>query len=105
MDTNQSSSANPTNLFVGGISYNTTEESLKTHFSQAGTVVSAKIILDRITNRSRGFGFVEMETEEEAQKAIEMFNDKEFEGRILRVNIARPKNDSGPRPNSGYEPR
>ena len=82
-----------TNLFVGGINYSTTEEALKEYFEQAGTVTSAKIIIDRYTNRSRGFGFVEMSTPEEAQKAIEMFNDKEFEGRVLRVNEAKPRRD------------
>ncbi len=78
-------------LFVGGLSYSTTEESLNEYFSQAGTVLSAQIIIDRNTLKSRGFGFVEMKTDEEAQKAIEMFNGKEFEGKTLKVNIAQPR--------------
>lgn len=79
-----------TRLYVGGIPYRSTEEGLKEAFSQAGTVVSTKIIIDRATGRSRGFGFVEMSTPEEAQKAIELWHGKEFEGRTLTVNEARP---------------
>lgn len=77
-------------LYVGGIPYSTSEETLATHFSQAGNVVSAKIITDKMSGRSKGFGFVEMATPEEAQKAIEMFDGKELEGRTLIVNEARP---------------
>lgn len=77
-------------LYVGGLSYDTTNESLKTYFSQAGAVASATIIMDKMSGRSKGFGFVEMSSDEEAQKAIEMFNGKEFEGRNLTVNEARP---------------
>jgi cold-inducible RNA-binding protein len=77
-------------LFVGGIPYDSTEDSLTTAFSQAGTVESAKIITDRMSGRSKGFGFVEMSSEEEAQKAIETWDGKEFEGRIITVNEARP---------------
>lgn len=80
-------------LYVGGISYNTSEDALKDYFSQAGTVESATIITDKISGRSKGFGFVEMSNDEEAEKAIEMFNAKEFEGRNLTVNEARPKED------------
>lgn len=80
-------------LFVGGISYDTTEESLKEYFSGAGTVESAVIIMDKMTGRSRGFGFVEMSNEEEAQKAVELFDGKEFEGRTLKVNEARPRKE------------
>ena len=78
------------NLFVGGISWDTTEEGLKEAFAQAGTVESAKIITDKISGRSRGFGFVEMSTEEEAKAAIEMWNGKELDGRSLTVSEARP---------------
>jgi len=78
-------------LFVGGLSYNTTEETLKETFAQAGNVESAVIITDRLSGRSKGFGFVEMSTDEEAEKAIEMFNGKELDGRSLTVNEARPK--------------
>ena len=65
-------------LYVGGLSYGTSEATLKSTFEQAGTVVSATIIIDKMTNRSKGFGFVKMSTDEEAQKAIEMFNGKEL---------------------------
>jgi RNA recognition motif-containing protein len=77
-------------LFVGGLPYDTTEDALHKAFSEAGTVESAKIILDRISGRSKGFGFVEMATDEESQKAIEMWDGKEFEGRSITVNEARP---------------
>ena len=77
-------------LYVGGIPYSSTEEGLKMAFSQAGNVTFVKIIIDKMTNRSKGFGFVEMETEEAAQKAIEMFDGKEFEGRTIKVNEAKP---------------
>lgn len=81
------------NLYVGGISYDTTEDGLRSHFEQAGTVTSAKIIVDRETNRSRGFGFVEMGSPEEAQKAIEMFDGQDLDGRTLKVNEARPREE------------
>ena len=77
-------------LFVGGINYETQEAALKEHFAQAGTVESANIITDKMSGRSKGFGFVEMSSDEEAQKAIEMFDGKEFDGRTLTVNEARP---------------
>ena len=85
-------------LFVGGLSYETTEATLKDTFSQAGTVESAIMITDKISGRSKGFGFVEMSSEEEAQKAIEMFNGKEIDGRNVTVNEARPME---PRSSSG----
>ncbi|PJE59077.1 MAG: RNA-binding protein, partial [Candidatus Portnoybacteria bacterium CG10_big_fil_rev_8_21_14_0_10_43_39] len=77
-------------LYIGGLSYDTTEDSLKEAFAKAGTVESASVITDKMSGRSKGFGFVEMSSEEEAQKAIEMWNGKEFEGRNLTVNEARP---------------
>ena len=77
-------------LYVGGLSYDTTEGTLKEKFSEAGTVESATVIMDRMSGRSKGFGFVEMSTDEEAQKAIEMFNGKEIDGRSVTVNEARP---------------
>lgn len=80
-------------LYVGNISWGLTEEALKDLFSQAGTVESAKLIIDRQTNRSKGFGFVEMGTVEEAQKAIDIFNGKEVEGRNISVSEARPLED------------
>ena len=79
-----------TKLYVGGIPYSTTEASLGDLFAKAGNVVSTSIIIDRMTGRSKGFGFVEMSNDEEAQKAIEMFNGQDFEGRKLTVNVARP---------------
>lgn len=77
-------------LYVGGLSYDTTQDSLKTYFNQAGTVETATVIMDKMSGRSKGFGFVEMSTDDEAKKAIDMFNGKEFEGRSLTVNEARP---------------
>lgn len=78
-------------LYVGGLSFNTTQAALQEEFAQAGSVVSATIITDKMTGRSKGFGFVEMSTEDEAKAAIEMFNGKEFDGRTLTVNEARPQ--------------
>jgi cold-inducible RNA-binding protein len=78
-------------LFVGGLSYNTDVEEVRQLFLQAGEVVSANIIRDRFTNQSRGFGFVEMATEEQAAEAIRMFNGKELGGRNLVVNESRPQ--------------
>jgi len=84
-------------LYVGGLSYSTTEPTLKDAFSQAGTVTSAAVIMDRMTGRSKGFGFVEMSTDEEAQKAIEMFNGQELDGRRVNVSEARPMTPRGDR--------
>lgn len=77
-------------LFVGGIAFQTDEDTLKDAFAQAGTVESAVIITDRETGRSKGFGFVEMATEDEAKKAVEMWDGKELDGRTVTVNEARP---------------
>lgn len=77
-------------LFVGALSFQTTEDVLTEAFAKAGTVVSAVIIKDRMTQRSKGFGFVEMETEEMAQAAIAMWNGQELDGRRVAVNEARP---------------
>lgn len=85
-------------LYVGGLSYNTNDAALKDLFTEAGTVESATIIMDRATGRSKGFGFVEMTSDEEAAKAIELFDGKEFDGRTITVNEARPKED---RPRTG----
>jgi RNA recognition motif-containing protein len=82
-------------LYVGNLSYTVTEEQLRELFSQAGTIKEIAIIIDRDTNRPKGFGFVEMTTQVEAQKAIEMFNEHELDGRRLMVNFARPKEDRG----------
>lgn len=88
-------------LYVGGLPYATTDEALKNAFSQAGTVVSATIIKDKFSGRSKGFGFVEMSSEEEANNAIGMFHGKDFEGRTLTVNIARPLEPRQNRPQYG----
>lgn len=77
-------------LFVGGLNFKTTEQTLADAFSKAGKVLSAVIIMDRMTQRSKGFGFVEMENDDEAQAAIEMYNDQELDGRRVIVNEARP---------------
>lgn len=77
-------------LYVGNLAYSASDEDLKTHFSQAGTVNSAVVIRYRDTGRSKGFGFVEMATEEEAQKAIDTFNGQDFQGRKIVVSPARP---------------
>ena len=80
-------------LFVGSLPFATQSEQLKELFSQAGTVESAVVIIDKMTNRSKGFGFVEMSSQEEASKAIEMFNGSELEGRTIVVSEARPQED------------
>ena len=80
-------------LYVGNLPYAATEDDLKTHFSEAGTVTSVALIKDRATGRAKGFGFVEMATGEEAQKAISMFNGQNFMERAITVNVARPPED------------
>lgn len=82
-------------LYVGNLTYNTTSDELQQMFAQAGSVTSATVISDKFSGRSKGFGFVEMATDEEASAAINMFNGKEVEGRKLIVNEARPQ---APRP-------
>ncbi len=90
-------------LYVGGLPYSTTQDELKDAFSQAGSVDSASVITDRMTGRSKGFGFVEMSSDEDAQKAIEMWNGKEFGGRNLTVNEARPLEPRAPRREGGFK--
>ncbi len=80
-----------TNLFVGSLAYSVTDDELQQFFAQAGTVVSAKVIQDRETNRSKGFGFVEMGSDEEAKAAIAQLDGKELNGRAISVNEARPR--------------
>lgn len=90
-------------LYVGSLSYETTEDSLKELFSKAGKVSSVSVIMDKFSGKSKGFGFVEMSSEEEAKKAIEMFNGKELDGRNIVVDEAKPMKErpfrkfSGPR--------
>lgn len=86
-----------TKLYVGGLPYSTQEDALRDLFAQAGEVTSAVIIMDKMSGRSKGFGFVEMANDADAQKAISMFNDQEFEGRKLTVNEARPMEARPPR--------
>ena len=88
-------------LYVGSLSYGTTDEALRNAFSQAGTVESATVIIDKMSGRSKGFGFVEMSTDEEAQAAIEMWNGKELDSRKLTVNEARPMEARPPRREGG----
>lgn len=88
-------------LYVGNLSYSTTSDSLQNAFGQYGTVVSAQVIMDKMTGRSKGFGFVEMSTDEEAQAAINAWNGKELDGRALTVNEARPLEPRAPRSNGG----
>ena len=83
------------NLYVGNLSQKVTEEDLRKNFSEAGTVVSVSVIKDRFSGVSRGFGFVEMETEDGAQEGIQKFNGGELDGKTITVNEARPKTESG----------
>lgn len=80
-------------LFIGSLAWATTDDSLRDFFSGVGTVVSANVIKDRETNRSKGFGFVEMSSDEEAKAAIEQLNGKDLDGRPIVVNEARPRDD------------
>ncbi|HEX6044564.1 MAG TPA: RNA-binding protein [Pyrinomonadaceae bacterium] len=88
-------------LYVGNLAFQTSSEDLQQLFGQAGTVQSASVIEDRETGRSRGFGFVEMASKEEGESAIAQFNGKEFNGRNLTVNEARPRDDRGSRGGGG----
>jgi len=86
-----------TNLYVGNLAYSLDSAKLEEIFSKFGKVVSAQVITDRYSGRSRGFGFVQMSTDEEAKKAIEGLNGKDFDGRALMVNEARPREERKPR--------
>jgi cold-inducible RNA-binding protein len=88
-------------LYIGNLPYSTTGDELQQQFSQAGSVVEAVVMMDKMTGRSRGFGFVTMTDDAGAQKAIEMFNGKDFGGRAIVVNEARPKEDRAPRGGMG----
>lgn len=92
---------NAARLFVGNLSYNTLENDLVDYFGQAGLVRSADVVFDKFTGKSRGFAFVEMGSPDEANKAVEMFHNKEFQGRNLTVNVARPKEERAPREGGG----
>lgn len=84
-------------LFVGNLSFQTGENDLQDYFAQAGAVTSVNLMLDKMSGRSRGFAFVEFASAEEAQKAIEQFHDKDFQGRKITVNVARPREERPPR--------
>lgn len=102
---------NPTRLFVGNLSYQTAENDLQDYFSQAGAITSVNLMIDKMTGKSRGFAFIEFASSEEANKAIEQFHNKEFQGRALTVNIARPREERAPQQrwggdrDGGYERR
>ena len=81
------------NIYTGNLSYNTTDADLREAFEAFGKVTSATVISDRATGQSKGFGFVEMASSEEAQKAISMFNGQDFMGRAITVNVARPREE------------
>ena len=91
-----------TKLYVGNLSFRVSSDDLQAHFAQAGNVESAKVIEDRDTGRSRGFGFVEMTNADDAAAAIEQFNGQEFDGRNLVVNEARPREEGGGGSRGGY---
>jgi RNA recognition motif-containing protein len=88
---------NPNRLFVGNLSFQTGENDLQDYFAQAGSVTSVNLMMDKVTGKSRGFAFVEFATAEEANRAVEQFHNKEFQGRQLTVNIARPREERAPR--------
>jgi RNA recognition motif-containing protein len=92
-------------LYVGGLSYTVTDSQLQALFASHGTVESAKVVMDRDTDRSRGFGFVEMSTQEEAEKAIAALNGTQHEGRSLTVNLSKPREDRPARSGGGYRDR
>ena len=89
-------------LFVGNLTFTATENDLQDHFAQAGAVLSVNIMQDRTTGRSRGFAFVEMASPDDAQKAISLFNQQDFQGRPLTVNEARPREERPPGGGGGY---
>ena len=85
------------NIFVGNLAYQVVDEDLREAFAQYGDVTSASVIIDRMTGKSRGFGFVEMANPNEAQKAIQALNDQPIKGRAVKVNEARPREERPPR--------
>jgi RNA recognition motif-containing protein len=87
----------PAKLYVGNLPYTAAEDDLQTYFAQAGTVVSVAVVKDRASGRSKGFGFVEMSTDAEAQQAIALLDGKEYQGRTLKISVARPREDDGRR--------
>ncbi|MBP9667833.1 RNA-binding protein [Candidatus Saccharibacteria bacterium] len=92
------------NLFVGSLAYATTDDTLRAFFEQIGAVASARVISDRDSGRSKGFGFVEMENDSDNQKAVDQLNGKELDGRAINVSLARPKEDK-PRDGGSFRQR
>jgi len=93
---------NQNRLFVGNLSYQTAENDLQDYFGQAGAVTSVNLMMDKMTGKSRGFAFIEFSSANDANKAVEEFNNKEFQGRTLTVNIARPREERAPRSGGDY---
>ncbi len=93
------------NLFIGSLAYATTDDALKAHFEQIGEVSSARVVTDRDTGRSKGFGFVEFTDEANNQKAVDALDGKELDGRAISVGLARPKEDRPKRDFGGGAPR
>jgi len=89
------------NLFIGSLAYATTDDGLKDFFATIGPVVSARVITDRESGRSKGFGFVEFENDDDNQKAVDQLNGKELDGREINVSLARPKEDRPQRDSNG----
>jgi RNA recognition motif-containing protein len=96
---------NPTRLFVGNLSFQTGESDLQDYFAQAGAVTSVNLMMDKMSGKSRGFAFVEFANAEDANRAIEQFHNREFQGRSLTVNIARPREERPPRWSGGDDRR
>ena len=96
---------NQNRLFVGNLSFQTGESDLMDYFTQAGMVTSINVMMDKMTGRSRGFAFVEFASADEANKAVEQFHNKEFQGRALTVNVAKPREERGPARWAGNENR
>jgi cold-inducible RNA-binding protein len=92
-------------LFVGGIAFSTTSQGLRAFFEQSGTVLSADVITDQSTGQSRGFGFVEMDSVEEANRAVSQLHGRELDGRMLKVEISKPKASAGGARSGGFTAR
>jgi RNA recognition motif-containing protein len=89
------------NIFISNLSFRVNDEDLKQLFEEYGEIASAKVITDRYTGKSRGFGFVEMNSDDEAKKAIEELDKAEYDGKVITVSIAKPKTETRPRSNGG----
>lgn len=96
---------NEARLFVGNLPYQTHENDLEEYFAQAGEISSVNMVMDKFTGKSRGFAFVEFTSKEDADRAVQMFNNQEFQGRSLTVNIARPREERPPQQGGGGDKR